>query len=240
VTVDARAKWLKKLGREAQRHRLARARAAVLEARRHRRSARARARKACSSARARARAWITKARALLRTKIDKLRAELRARIEHRRAAVKACCSQDRKAVRAQADAHVNAARAALEALRIEHRRERAWTRTDAKHAPTSRKVAKAESDHAVEVNLGTDELIVWHAVKSKIHGNARMSRTEAFAHWMHEHSGDVARILEADAEQGYREAIKREKRERAEMKQALRSPVKMRDLVRAELDAVPF
>jgi hypothetical protein len=183
---------------------------------------------------------VKRARVQLRAKIDKMRAELRRRIEHRRAAVKACCGHDRKAVRAQADAHVNAARAALEALRVEHRRERAWTRPDTKQAPTSRKVAKAESDHSVEVNLSADELTVWREVKGKIHGNARMSRTEAFAHWMHEHSGDVARILEADAERGYREALKREKRERAEMKDALRSPVKMRDMVRAELDAVPF
>jgi hypothetical protein len=238
--MDARAKWLKKLAREAQRQKLARLRADVREASQQRRTARGRARRACSGARVRARAWIADARAQLRKQIDKMRGELRSRIDARRAAVKACCTDDRKAVRAQADAHVKAAREALEALRNEHKRERTWTRPDTKQAPTPRKVAKAESDHAVEVNLGPDELIVWHRVKSKIHATPRMSRTEAFAHWMHDHSGEVARLLEEDADRGYREALKREKRERAEMKQAMRSPVKMRDLVHAELDAVPF
>jgi NAD dependent epimerase/dehydratase family enzyme len=143
-------------------------------------------------------------------------------------------------VRAQADAHVKAARDALEALRVEHRRERAWTRPTGTTTATPAKVARAESDHAVEVNLTPDELIVWRQVKRKIHASARMSRTEAFAHWLHDHSGEVARMLEADAERGYREALKREKRERQELKEAMRSPVKMRELVHAELDAVPF
>ena len=139
-----------------------------------------------------------------------MRAELRARIEHRRAAVRACCGSERKQVRAQADEQVRAAREALEALRIEHRRERTWSKPDRRqqaHKP-SKRTSAAERDHEVEVNLTPDELTVWRQVKAKIHASPRMSRTEAFSHWLHEHSGEVVRILEQEAERGYREALR--------------------------------
>lgn len=235
-------RWLRKLARDTDRKRLEAARRALRDARAAKRTARARARSACARARAGFKRWVKAQRAALQRRIAALRLALRTRIDTRRARLKACCgAEERARVRAASDARIAAARAELDQLQRERRRERVWARKDPHAAPiaTRAREAKQESDHEVEVNLSPDELIVWRQVRRQIRGSDRMSRTEAFQHWMHDHSSDVARIIAEDAELAYRQALRDEQKQRAAMR-STRTDKQLRRYVAAELDAVPF
>lgn len=244
-----RQQWVRSVAKDASRAKLARARAAVSEARLEKRTAVRRAREACAAARVATREWLARARADVRAEIERLRIELRAAIEHRRAAVRACCDKDKPRVRAAGDTRIAAARAALEQLRAERHTERLWTRRDTKKplAKAQRSDATEISDQAVEVELSPDELIVWRKVRRRIPlATPRMSRLERFQHWIHDHPGDVQTILEDAAERAYRDAIANEERERAQLQQwqghhlRKRSHAELRDHIASELDAVPF
>jgi hypothetical protein len=196
----------------------------------------------CRRARAAFKAWRTKRRAWLRAELERVRARVRAETETRRARVGRCCGRDQRArVRAEGDAKVAAAVADLVQLREERRRERTWTRRDtpAPGLARARGEKRAESDSEVEANLGPDELIVWQRVKRTIKATPRMSRTEAFAHWMHDHSAEVAQYLADDADAYYERAVRDEARERARMHKP-RSDRELARYVGAELEAVPF
>jgi hypothetical protein len=243
------AAYLRKLADETVRERLARARDGVKAAQAHKRTATRRARETCAAARLATRAWIVKARRELAVEIEQLRGELRDRIAHKREAVRACCGPDRARVRAEADQQIDAKRAELEQLKDERRRERTWSKPD-KRTPSQRRARvreqRQESEHDVTSDLSPDELVVWQAVRSKIPaGNDRISRLERFRHWLHEHQGEVIRILDDDAERQVNEAIEREQIERQEARAFKRGMHKatdreLRDYVAADLEAVPF
>jgi hypothetical protein len=242
MTPAARARWLRKLARETDRARLARARGAVQQARAAKRSARARALAACRRARTHFRRWLTGQRAALRKRIESLRARLKAETATRRARIQACCGKtERQRARAAGDAAIARARAELAELLKERRRERVWSRPNPLKGAALGRTRAQESDHSVAVNLTPDELIVWGKVKAKIHGTDRMSRTEAFQHWMHDHRGEVARILAQDADEAYQRAVRNEAKERQRMRSA-RSDRQLASYVARELAAgdVPF
>jgi hypothetical protein len=243
TAATAHTRWLKKLARDTERQRRERARKHVRAALAHKRTARARARAACKKARVRFARWKVEQRKRLKLAIQKLRAKMKAERVRRRAKVAACCGPDRAAVRRESDARIAAARAELRALETERRRERAWTAPSSTKpsASSSRRTKRAESDHEVTVNLTPDELIVWQRVGKTIHATDRMSRTEAFAHWMHEHSGDVARILADDAEQAYRRAVRDEIKQRRELAHTgTRTDRQLAAYVSRALSDVPF
>jgi hypothetical protein len=214
VGVDA---YLARFVRSEERAKLKRLRDAVRAARAHKRSARERAALACKRAQRSHKRWLARERKRLQELIAKLRERLKDKRERRRERVRACCGTDRQTVRERHDQIVAQARAELEALEAERRDIRLWTRkSSTKLAPASkRKERREESDHAVEVNLTPDELIVWREVKDTIHAGERQSRTEAFQHWMHDHSAEVGRILADDADRYYERAVREEARERA-------------------------
>jgi len=236
-TQKAHERWLGKVAREAAALRLKRARQAVADARRDKRTARARARQLCNAARAAFRVWLTREREALAAAIAALRERLKLETVKQRAKVAACCGKDeRDRVRAASDLRIQTAREKLAALLEEQKREKIWTQPV---RAADRRTRRDESDHSVEVNLTPDQLVVWRKVKTKIHGTDRMTRTEAFQHWMHDNSADVGRILAEDAEAAYQAAVRAELRERKALRKS-HSPAERRALIAKELEAVPF
>jgi hypothetical protein len=224
----AETAWLKKLARDTAREQLRRARLGVRDARAAKRVAQARANEVCRAARVALKEWRTTERARVTAEIARLRRELQSGLEMRRARVRQCCGPDRVKVRAESDARIAGTRAALAAILDARKLERTWS---AKGAPSSRRERTAESDHDVEVNLSPDQLPVWHEVKQQIKATPRMSRTEAFLQWMHDHSADVEHILARDAERAYEEAVRDEARHRRMLSSPPHSAAKLRAYV---------
>ena len=240
TTTTAHQRWLRKLARDTDRKRMTAARAKVREARTAKKTARARAKVACNRARAVFKRWVAHQRKMLKKRIEELRKQLRERIATQRERLRACCGKEARAkARATSDERIQAARAELDQLLAEKRRERVWSRKDPHAAPiATRSEKKSEADHEVEVNLTADELIVWQRVKNKIQGSDRMSRTEAFRHYVHDNSADVARFIIEDAERGYQEAIANERAER-EAQRGTRTDAELARLVVEELGHLP-
>jgi hypothetical protein len=216
-------RYLRKLAASTARERLGKARQAVRDARLAKREAHGRATQACRSARLTLREWSATERARVKAAIARLREELRSGLEERRAKVRECCGADRAKVREAATAHVTRTRAQLAELMDERRRERIWSGqatkgTRSRHRVTTAAEQKAESDHEVEVNLSPDQLLVWRQMKDRIQPSARRSRTEVFLEWLAENGPDVARILEAEAEAAYKQALRDETQARKDAK----------------------
>lgn len=232
-------RWLRKVARELDRARLKRARENVRAARKAKQQATRRARAVCARARRLFRRWVARERVELRRRIAEMRAQLKTESERRRKRVKACCSREHAAsVRAQHDTRINELRAQLER---ETRLQTDLKRRKLEHPPAGnvRKERRAESDHEVEVNLSPDELIVFRRVRKLIQPTDRMSRTESFQHWAHEHSAEVARILADDAEQAYQRAVREEAKQRKQLKKTL-PKAQLAAYVREQLADVPF
>lgn len=96
----------------------------------------------------------------------------------------------------------------------QHQRQlRAWSRTP-KSCPVRLTPGekRQESDCEVESNIDDPGLrAVFQRVKSKIKASPRMSRTEAFLQWVHDHSADVAEIQFAAEEEAIKELERQEK-----------------------------
>jgi hypothetical protein len=244
-------KYLERAAREADKERLRRARAAVRDALGKKRQTVKRARELCRAAQARFATWKRTERARLKEEIRALRehartwpgiqrAHLREEITRRTAEVCHVCSGVADAREAGAKG-VRAARSGLAQLAEERRRERTWSRSNPL-AAVARAERRAESDEEVAQGLQPDELVVWQAVKARIKGTARMTRTEAFAHWMHDHPDEVLRLLEADSDAW----VRRMEREEAEARKAMHKPLRkasdheLRARVSSSLEAVPF
>jgi hypothetical protein len=71
---------------------------------------------------------------------------------------------------------------------------------------------RAESDDEVRNNIDPELLPVWEKLKSKIKATERMTRTEAFAHWAHDHAQEVRNMVDAAAEASIAELLREEKR----------------------------
>lgn len=59
----------------------------------------------------------------------------------------------------------------------------------------NRHLRPSKSGDEVLRQLDTDEAIVFRLVGSDVRATPRMTRLEAWQHWMHEHPGDFARLL---------------------------------------------
>jgi hypothetical protein len=211
---DTQRRWLARMAREADREALRRLRLGVRAARTHRRTAVRRAREACKNARLAVKSRVIADRERTRAAVERLRAKLRERIASERQKVRDCCSTDRQAVKAAAAEKIERARAELAELKSRRAREQLWAR---KGPALTRADRKSESDSAVEAELSPDELIVWRKVKGQIKPRARMSRHEAFTHWLHEHAGEVAQILSDDADRELARLTRDEARQRKAM-----------------------
>jgi len=117
------------------------------------------------------------------------------------------------------------------------RAESAFNRKTAAAERRSSKERRAESDDEVRSNIPAELVRIFERVKRTVRGNPRMSRTEAFLHWVEEHPDDVYAIQEAEAEKSLRKLLAEQTRlERA------KAPQLRRAVRRAEtaLEAVPF
>lgn len=206
------------MAREADRERLRRARAALKQARALKASSKLRAKETCRSAREQVRAWAVNERLRVRDDVKRMREETRATIAGKRQHVRATCSTGKLEAVTTGDSQIQTARATLDQEREQARRERIWRGSGKPKAQTTAREARQESDDEVTGSLTGDELFVWEAVKSKIRSTDRMSRLEAFQHWIHEHSGEVARILDAQ----YAGDVARLEREEHEAREAMK------------------
>jgi len=235
------------LARSNDRERLARLRRKLKEARAAKRASKKRAREVCAAAKAAVRAFARDERARLKTERERLkreRAELGPEIKRRRAAACDVCVTGKERAELDGAEAVRVARAALADEREQQAIARRWRSSSSKAPKGAALVAerRAESDDEVRANLSGDELRIFERVKARIRPTGRMSRTEAFAQWVHDHSADVARIVEQLAAEDVR-ALERE--ERAAARAARRSYGSMRDAelvarVRSDLSDVPF
>lgn len=192
----AHRKWLEKTAREADRFKLASLRRAVKDAKLRKRGLRLEARTTCSTAREAVRTYAREERTRLKSERERLkreRANLKDETKRRRAGAESVCSTGRSRV-AKGAQDVAHARGALASELDDRAVQKRWA---GKKGPTlAAREVKQESDSEVLANLSESEAIVFEAVKAKIKPTGRMTRTEAFYQWVHDHSADVARIID--------------------------------------------
>lgn len=163
------------------------------------------------------------------------RARLNASIARTREQAKNLCTASKGQARHETLQKIESAMTALDTERATQRQLAAWTRpTTSTKQSKARAESRSESDDEVRNNLEEPGLlIVWDAVKHKIKGRGRTSRTEAFAEWVAEHPSEVYEIQEADA---HRQILALEREERLLSKALKRT----RYREPAGLAAVPF
>jgi hypothetical protein len=75
----------------------------------------------------------------------------------------------------------------------------------------SRSERRGESDDEVRGNIPPEFVGLWERVKRRIRGSDRMTRTEAFLHYAHEHPSEVLEVLEDRTENLIRELEAKER-----------------------------
>jgi len=194
-------KWKTRMSRQAERER-ARQRVAP---------ARERVRQAKAAKRAALRAVVARGKAIrqrMRRRWTQIRAAARARvnaqIETERAQMRARHKRRKDRLRAEHTDKIKLAEALLRQAREDERELRQFERGTTTKAKARRTAIEAlqESDSEVINNLGmTPELIpVFRKVKHLIKSRPRMTRTEAFAHWVEENPEEVITIRADSAE----------------------------------------
>lgn len=180
-----------------------------------------------------------------RRELLKKAAAISVRIKEERAR----CGEYITAAQAKGIARLEAEQAALDQALRERATERVWTSPimlrarGAKAARVARaehaRERRSESDSAVEANISNELMPVWNKVKRGIRGTDRMTRTEAFLHWVHDHPQAVYELQEAARERELREleaAHNRAQREARRADRYRRHPARMA----ADLEEIPF
>lgn len=187
--------------REAYRRKIAALRKRAREAKAERRRKLADQRAACKARRQRAeqQAQAQFRRALQHAR-DKQRAETERRNARRAARIaeaRELCALEAAAIKDEADARIALARAEE---REERRHRRELERGDKQQRARKRaqrvsaKVRRSESDDRVRANIPKRYLPLWETMKAKIKGSPRMSRSEEFMLWVHEHPEAIAEL----------------------------------------------
>lgn len=121
-----------------------------------------------------------------------------------RKALSVRCGVARSKTRQIATKRIEGARAMRDTALAEDRLLRDFDRRERAKGPGLAKAVKAEqrreSDDEVRSNLPPDLAAVFTRVRRSIHGNARISRTEAFLHWAEENPGEVYAMQSEAAE----------------------------------------
>jgi hypothetical protein len=177
----------------------------------------------------------------LREESEALRARLRELVGARKA-TRGTCKARKDAARSERAQDVARALEALASERKNVRLLRVWARPATCSIPARVQAheRRQESDCEVLSNLDDADLrTVFQRISRSIRGSARRTRTEAFLEWVHDHSADVARIIEREHERAIRELEREERKQRA-----LLSPGRAERLSDAALAAyladVPF
>lgn len=153
------------------------------------------------------------ARARLRVRIAQQRRELAAAVAAERHAQRYQCAASKDATREQTIAKVQKVATDLASAKAARallaRAPRSTSKAAAGYVTAAE--SRAESDHAVRVNLPRELVPVFDAVRREIHASPRRSRTEAFLEWAEEHPARVYEIQHAGHEKWLRE-MEREER----------------------------
>ena len=228
------------LRKRAERARRDRDRAALAALRRHIQGAvklRAAQRKEvqimCRAGKAAARERVREIRAIHRS-------EAAREVDTVRSTARAACTERQVKAREKGKNRVARALAALHHER-QHQAHMARYAGPAKLAGPKRSTRRSveaitESDSEVVNNLPHDMLPVWRAVKSKIKGTPRRSRTEAFFEWVAEHEPDVRTILHRQFDRDVADLIAHE----AELREHVMTPDHYSSMSTCELSDVPF
>lgn len=231
-----RAHYLKEARRwllQKDRKKLAELRSAVNQARKRQREAHQKVVAQCRLNRSRLQAKVAAYRQSERERIN-------AEVEEMRQAARRTCELRKAAVR-KAGLSVRAQRAAeLQAERHLQRElretERHAKRVNAHHKKTAREVAR-ESDDEVRANIDPDLVPVFDRVKKSVKASPRMSRTEAFLHYVEENPQEVIQLQQQSADLDVAKLVaEQQQAERAAARHAKRGyrPT------RADLSEVPF
>ncbi len=156
--------------------------------------------------------------AALRERQKTERVELREQTREEREAARNVCST-KPEIAAAAKAEVAQAREVYEGERARIREEHqssyhkppTMTRGEAARA---RAESRAESDDEVRNDIPPELAPVWEKVKRTIQATPRMSRTEAFLHWVHDNSATVERLIDESVTEQLA-ALEREEKEHA-------------------------
>ena len=216
------------------RRKLAELVAALRDARALRKGALVQARQRCLSERIAARA---RAREMWRVGLEALRQA----VKQERLTARQACSADLAAARGIAD-KIGRARAELEAerrfRRDMQRIERGNRARMLEFKATSKKERRSESDDEVRGNIPPELASLWGRVKGQIKGSERMTRTEAFLHYAHEHPDEVLVSMEDKTDELVRQLEERERGARRELRR--RRPTRTQYREAFEEHGVPF
>lgn len=167
------------------------------------------------------------------------RAQAAAEIDAERSRARNACSTRQARARERGKGSVARALSVLE-------QERSHQQHMARYAKPPRKVSATaarrriesvtESDSEVANNIPHELLPVWRSVKSRIKGNARMSRTEVFFHWVEEHAPEVQRIMHRQFESDVDELVRHEQ----QLRERVARPKAYREMTDRQLADVPF
>jgi hypothetical protein len=215
--------------RREAREKLVALRTQIRDAKALRRSALVQAKERCRSERVAARA---RARAMKQRALEELREALRRERQLAHDTCAASLAEARgitdKVQRGRVELH--AERAYQRDLRRIERANRA-ARLEIRR-PT-RAERRGESDDEVRGNVPPELVGLWERVKGRIRGSERMTRTEAFLQYAHDHPNEVLEVLEDRTEDLIREL---EARERA----TARAMRRKRPRISAALAEAPF
>lgn len=143
----------------------------------------------CQRTRARASAEVRELRERERERInakaDAIRGNARSKCRKRRERVRELLAESRQLAREERDEKIRVARQ----IRADQRRQD--RRLAAKTSRRAKKEARRESDDEVEHNIDPELVPVWRQIKGDMRSTAKMSRTEAFMHWVQENEGEM-------------------------------------------------
>lgn len=204
MTPRQRAAWLKKVQRESEREKLATLRLELKRARALAKQRRLDARATCRGASGAVKEW---------ARLERQRT--RDAIALKRLNAKHTCEVGREAVRVLHETKLEK-QERLRQARDERRREQIWSRAQRKLSVRS---TRAEARDEVLANLTPDEAWLYSQVRSKLKPRPRMSMTEVFQHWLHEHRGEALRMLDEHAQDDVR-ALEEDERAYLERRRA--------------------
>lgn len=91
-----------------------------------------------------------------------------------------------------------------------------------------------EADHEVEANIAPELVPIWRQVRKRFKASDKLSRTEAFEHWVEENPEEVATMLVDAGEEQWRDELReRERLERMITKLMTKGELRWADLEEA-------
>jgi hypothetical protein len=147
------------------------------------------------------------------------RVALLASIDAERAKSRTACEARKSQARSKNTDSLRRAQAAFEHEAKHVRTMRIWAKPQKSVLAKARRTeAISESDSEVRNNIPPDLVPVFNAVKARMKGGTRRTRTEAFMEWAGDHPSEVLRILDAQIHRDVEALVKEEARLRREVR----------------------